>query len=84
MTHDPDRHDPLNSGQPDQPDQPGQPNSPDRYDPAPAAPTPGVLPGVLPGTSTRRLPAPVQYMTAELCIGVDALRARAHPRHGSG
>lgn len=72
MTHDPDRHDPLNRGQADQPDPAGQPSSPDRRDAAPAAPTPGVLPGA----SMRRPPAPVQYMSAELCIGARRIYVR--------
>ncbi len=66
MTHDPDRHDPLNPLNP--------PPQPDRRDPAPAAPS-GALPG---GRSPRpSAPAhPLQYMTGELYIGARRIYVR--------
>ena len=65
MTHDPDSRDPVN------PIQPGQPSQLAPHDEA-TAPTPGVLPGA----PMRRPPAPVQYMTAELCIGARRIYVR--------
>jgi len=68
MTHDPDRHDPLNFDPPDQLSQP------DHRDPAPAAP-----PSALPGASPQRSKAPagpIQYMTAELWIGARRIYVR--------
>src|SRR5690348_7791422 len=70
MTHDPDRHDPLNPSQPDQPAPHDQAAAP-----APDVPPDG-LPGAPPGASMRRPPAPIQYMTAELCIGARRIYVR--------
>jgi hypothetical protein len=72
MTHDPDRHDPLNFDPSDRPDQLSQP---DHGDPTPAAPPGDAAP---PGAFPRRsgLAGPVQYMTAELWIGARRIYIR--------